>query len=409
MIVGWAPPRAAAARYKSALRLLRRTWFVLDRERIPKLVAAALGVTLLGGIVIYLLEHGGEEPLITTIGEGLWYSIVTVATVGYGDYTPKSPWGRLVGSVLIVGGVTVYSFVSATIASILVTQRIREGRGLEEIKFTNHILVCGWNGYAQRVLEGLVHASGQDRLQVVLVNELSEEAAAEVQAKIEGLDLRWVRGDPAVETVLNRAHASEARSAIVLADTSHGTGVASDERTTLVILGLKSVKKELKVSAEALDLDSETHLKRAGADDLVVSGEFNGILLSTSALAPGVPEVIRQILALGGSQLHRVPFPEDVMGKTFAEAFPVLRSRGGFLMVAIVTEAKGLGLKDLLTDDYSLVDSFIREEFTMAGMEHLQFATGGRRITVNPPDSYVIGPSDTAVGIGLAGWQTSAA
>ena len=137
-------------------------------------------------------------------------------------------------------------------------------------------------------------------------------------------------------------------------------------------------------------------------------GEFNGFLLSSSALAPGVPEVARQVLALGESELRREPIPEELVGHTFRETFDALRSRNGFMTVAIVTEAKGLALDDLLTDNYSLVDNFIKEQFTAAGMEHLRFEEGGVRVTVNPPDDYVVGPSDTAIGIGLT-WQTSPA
>lgn len=218
--------------------------------------------------------------------------------------------------------------------------------------------------------------------------------------RLDSLETRYVRGDSASEAVLDRANAREAKSAIVLADASHPGSLASDERTTLVILALKSVKKELKVSAEALEIESGTHLKRAGADDVVVRGEFNGFLLSSSALAPGVPEVARQVLALGASELRREPVPPALVGRTFKELFEALRARDGFMAMAIVTEAKGLALDDLLTDSFSLVDNFIKEQFSAAGMEHLRFEEGGVKVTVNPPDDYVIGPSDTAIGIG---------
>ena len=384
-----------------AFKTLRALYVIAQRERFLRLLGVATLLFFASGIIVYVLEQQGEEPLITSIPDGLWYAIVTMASVGYGDYTPKTSWGRVYGGFLIFAGVTIFSFMSATIASILVAQRIREGRGLDAVKLKGHILVCGWNAHAERILQGIVLAQGMQRTPVVLINELPEDVATEIMLRLEALDLRYVRGDEGSEAVLERANAREARSAIVVADMSHLGAPPSDERTTLLILALKSVKKDLKVSAEALEIESETHLKRAGADDLVVRGEFNGFLLSSSALAPGVPEVARQVLALGESELRREPIPPELVGSTFREVFDALRARNGFMAVAIVTEAKGLALDDLLTDSFSLVDSFIKEQFSAAGMEHLRFEEGGVRVTVNPPDTYVIGPSDTAIGIGI--------
>lgn len=413
----WLLQQAGAAVHPYALRAwnsrtgrgLRVLAAIAERENFSRLLAVALTLFLGSGVLVWALETQSEEPLITNIGEGLWYSIVTMASVGYGDYTPKTVVGRVYGGFLIFAGVTLFSFMSATIASILVAQRIREGRGLETIKFKNHILMCGWNAYAERIIQGIAQVQGKERTQVVLINQMPEDLVTEILLRIQDLvDARYVRGDPSSEAVLERAAVRDARSALVLADTSVSGVLPSDERTTLVILALKGVKKELKVSAEALEIESEQHLKRAGADDLVVRGEFNGFLLSSSALAPGVPEVVRQVLALGESELRREPIPGDLVGKTFREAFDGLRAKSGFMTVAIVTESKGLALDDLLTDDFSLVDNFIKEQFSAAGMEHLRFEEGGVRVTVNPPDAYIIGPSDTAIGIGLA-WQTSAA
>jgi voltage-gated potassium channel len=386
-----------------AARNLRVLVALAEREGFSRILLAGIVLVVVSAVVVWALETQSDEPLITNVWEGLWYSLVTIASVGYGDYTPKTVWGRIYGAFLIVAGVALFSFMSATIASILVAQRIREGRGLEAIKFKNHILLCGWNNYAERIIRGITQAQVGERAQVVLVNQLPEEQVTEVMLRIADLvEARYVRGDPASEVVLERASARDARSAIVLADTSVPGMIPTDERTTLIILALKGVKKDLKVSAEALEMESEMHLRRAGADDLVVRGEFNGFLLSSSALAPGVPEVVRQVLAVGENELRREPIPEELVGRTFREVFDALRARDGFLTVAMVTEAKGLALDDLLTDDYSLVDNFIKEQFSAAGMEHLRFEEGGVRVTVNPPDSYVVGPSDTAIGIGLA-------
>ena len=56
-----------------------------------------------------------------TVGDGIWWAIVTLATVGYGDIVPHTAWGRVVGSVVIVVGVTFLSFLTATVTSMFVS------------------------------------------------------------------------------------------------------------------------------------------------------------------------------------------------------------------------------------------------------------------------------------------------
>lgn len=54
-------------------------------------------------------------------GTAVWWAIVTLATVGYGDVVPHTGWGRLVGSVVIVIGVTLLSFLIAIVTSYFVS------------------------------------------------------------------------------------------------------------------------------------------------------------------------------------------------------------------------------------------------------------------------------------------------
>ncbi|MDO8672072.1 MAG: ion channel [Dehalococcoidia bacterium] len=367
------------------------------KEKIPLIGAIAIALLVVGAGAIALLEQREGGQSITSFGEALWYGIVTMTTTGYGDFTPRTGLGRLVGVLLMLGGMTLMSLFTATLASVMVSAKIRKELGLEVIDvMNNHVLLCGWNPQAERVLEGLLADPGE---QVVLVNELPEDMMKEVLLHHHGRDVTHVCGDPAVESVLYRANVGSARAAIVLADTSRGAGSESDERTTLVTLALKSLKGNIKVTAEAHDMKSEIHLRRAGADDIVVDGEFNSFLLSSTATTPGVSLVARRVLSHSGSGLQSETVPADMVGHSFGELFDFLRSGKGFLTVAIVTEDKSLTLDDLLSDDYSLVDQFIKNQFTKAGVDFLRFEKANNRVLVNPSDDYVIANGDTAVGI----------
>jgi voltage-gated potassium channel len=77
------------------------------------------GVAALAGFVVTLIDR--ED--FPTFGDGVWWAIVTLATVGYGDIVPHTAWGRVVGSVVIIFGVTFLSFLTATVTSYFVTSQ----------------------------------------------------------------------------------------------------------------------------------------------------------------------------------------------------------------------------------------------------------------------------------------------
>jgi voltage-gated potassium channel len=92
---------------------------VVTGRVIPYLAGMTAGVAALAGFVVTLIDR--ED--FPTFGDGVWWAIVTLATVGYGDIVPHTAWGRVVGSVVIIFGVTFLSFLTATVTSYFVTSQ----------------------------------------------------------------------------------------------------------------------------------------------------------------------------------------------------------------------------------------------------------------------------------------------
>jgi len=118
----------------------------LQRERVFSLAFFVTLLVFMGGLGFFLTEES-EGGALHRFGEGLWWAVVTITTVGYGDVTPKSAWGRVVGVAVMIGGLLSFSLVTATVASIFIERKFRRERGLETIKETNHILLLGWHRF----------------------------------------------------------------------------------------------------------------------------------------------------------------------------------------------------------------------------------------------------------------------
>jgi voltage-gated potassium channel len=101
---------------------------VANRRVFPYLAAMTFGLGLLSGFLVTLVDRK-DFP---TFGIGVWWAIVTLGTVGYGDVVPHTTWGRIVGSGVIVVGVTFLSFLTATVTSYFVSAEQEEAAAAEK-------------------------------------------------------------------------------------------------------------------------------------------------------------------------------------------------------------------------------------------------------------------------------------
>ena len=89
--------------------------------------AVAFALFLNGATIVYFYEHNAHGANIHTYGEALWWGVVTVSTVGYGDYTPVTPGGRITAGLMMVLGFTVLAVITAQIAAGFIDQASRAG------------------------------------------------------------------------------------------------------------------------------------------------------------------------------------------------------------------------------------------------------------------------------------------
>ena len=82
-----------------------------------KVIVTALFLTYLAGIEITMAERGKPGATIESVGDGFWWAITTLTTVGYGDIYPTTTEGRFIAVGLMVSGICVLGFISATVAA----------------------------------------------------------------------------------------------------------------------------------------------------------------------------------------------------------------------------------------------------------------------------------------------------
>lgn len=99
-------------------RLRDRTARAIASRRVFPYLA---GITFLLAMGVGVLVRVIAPNNFDSVGEGMWWAVVTLGTVGYGDVVPTTPWGRVVGAFTIIFGVTFLAFLTATVTSMFVS------------------------------------------------------------------------------------------------------------------------------------------------------------------------------------------------------------------------------------------------------------------------------------------------
>ena len=121
------------------LRIIRififgsRAWVGFRRlVNVDFLLVYGIGLVIIASTVVASIE-GGEQASIHSFADALWWAVVTITTVGYGDMVPVTVVGRAVATILMLGGVAFFSGVTANLASFLVKGSDTEKKDLSQL------------------------------------------------------------------------------------------------------------------------------------------------------------------------------------------------------------------------------------------------------------------------------------
>ncbi|MFO7769408.1 MAG: potassium channel protein [bacterium] len=277
-------------------------------------------VLLLGaGTLGYMLVEGW--PFL----DSLYMTVITMATVGFGEVHDLTPAGEVFTIFLIFLGVAMVGLAVSSLGQMVVEGEIRRVMGRRHLerqirRLEDHYVVCGF-GRMGRTLARMLEEAGR----AVVVIETDEE-------KLQGAEEEghlYVRGDATTEESLKAANVGSARGLV--------TTVASDAENLFITLTAREMNPNLFILARAFDDRSEHKLRRAGADRVVAPTQIGAARMAHAILRPTVLEFMelathRESLEL---QMEELTLQGDspICGMTLKES--PIRRRYGLIVIAI--------------------------------------------------------------------------
>lgn len=269
--------RAHASRRSLGLRN-RGVAVASEREGAPlrRLVGALCALALLTflGAFGYVEIEGASFP------DALYFTVITLTTVGYGETFPLSPAGRWYTMALLLFGVGLAFYTVVAAAAFLLEGQLRDLLGRRSMERSigalhDHVVVCGFGRLGRAVAQLLEEA----RKPFLVV-----EFDAERQAECEAQGYLCLRGSALEERTLE--HAGIARACAVVAAT------ASDADNVFIALSAHEMNPRVQVHARAETQIGVRRLRQAGATQVVSPHQLGGQRIANAIVRPAVVEFL---------------------------------------------------------------------------------------------------------------------
>lgn len=229
--------------------------------------------------------------------DGLYMTVITVSTVGFGEVVPgmeSSPAARTFTIVLILIGIGLLLYVVSTVTAFFVegelTNLLRRRKMEKSIAtLSDHVIVCGIGRTGQHVTAEL---SAVGMPFVVIENDpLHLEAALEEQK------LLYIEDDATHDSALLKARIEHARGLI--------TTLADDKDNLFIAFTARHLNPSLRIVSGCGDPRLAKRLERAGADTAVAIGRIGGLRLASEMLRPQVVSFLDRMLRPGSLETWR--------------------------------------------------------------------------------------------------------
>ncbi len=321
---------------RKASALLRELHSVLRDANIYGLFGVVGLLALLGAVGFWALED-------ETFFEALWWSIVTLATVGYGDISPVTTGGRVVAVMLMLGGIGMLGAFTAQIASLLFERQWLKQKGrFMHLDFRDHVIFSGWSPRAETVLRNLRGDPRGAALDVLLIARLDE-------VPVDDDRLYFIRGTTD-ERTLRQAHLPEADTVVLFGDPSLDEE-ARDAKVILHALTVEDINPDVYTIVELAHTSSQSYCERAHVDEIIVGSEFASRLLSRAVVDHGITEVFSDLVsARHGNEIFELPLEEKHVGMRFEEALLALKRDHDCLVVGLEEQTGADGRAHVVTN-----------------------------------------------------------
>jgi voltage-gated potassium channel len=274
----------------------------MKRESIKSAYIAAtlLLSAIFTGVIGYILIEGWS------FSKSFYMTIITIATVGFREVEPLSTPGMYFTTFLIVSSFGIFAFAVTTFIRYVVDGTFRhifkDTRVKRKIKkLKDHVIVCGFGRNGKQVVRELL----EHQVPLVII-ESNEQTMGSI---LEDPGLLYIHGDATKDEVLEMCQIEAAKALI--------TTLPVDADNLLVVLTAREMNPSLTIISRASDEHSDSKLRRAGANNIIMPDKIGGTRMAKLVTQPDIVEFLDFIMLQSSENMAL----EEISCKNIATCF----------------------------------------------------------------------------------------
>jgi voltage-gated potassium channel len=257
-----------------------REWFRDPLLRFQASVLALLLLTGVGTVMYMMLEEW-------TMVDSLYMTVITIATVGFGEVRELSDGGRVFTIFLILGGVGLATYAISNAVSLalgpVLWDSIHERRIKRMIqRMENHYIVCGYGRMGRQIARDL----SARREPFVLV-----DSNPNLRDLLPHEDTPYIIGDATLDETLEEANIAKARGVVA--------ALSNDASNIMTVLTARELNPNIFIVARVVRQETERKLLRAGANQVINPYQIGGHRMALTLLRPAVHHFLERIFHFG--------------------------------------------------------------------------------------------------------------
>ncbi|XP_025268267.1 calcium-activated potassium channel slowpoke isoform X19 [Camponotus floridanus] len=344
--------------------------------RLAQLVSIFISVWLTAAGIIHLLENSGDpfeftNPQQLSYWTCVYFLIVTMSTVGYGDVFCQTVLGRTFLVFFLLVGLAIFASCIPEIIDLIGT-RNKYGGTLKNERGRRHIVVCGHITYesVSHFLKDFLHEDREDvDVEVVFLHRKEPDLELEGLLKRHYTTVEFFQGTMMNAVDLERVKVHEADACLVLANKYCQDPDAEDAANIMRVISIKNYSDDIRVIIQLMQYHNKAYLLNIPSwdwkqgDDVICLAELKLGFIAQSCLAPGFSTMMANLFAMRsfktspdtqawqndylqgtGCEMYTETLSPSFTGMTFPQASELCFTKLKLLLLAI--EIKGEGGSD---------------------------------------------------------------